>query len=587
MDTRETQVTWLEPKAGKKWIGWTLLIDGRRSLPPLDISQYLSTHIHISGVLDFGISTALSPKLEQEVYISRHQHIPAHHETFGNFQGTFRICFLKKNENPIITLQFRQFLAPILLTLLALAVAGFEDEFQMEDTKQVRVQDLPVEARAEGYGERLEERDGHHHHHNAEYRPPKSHGFKFRRPSKGNYGAPPKQKPAPKPQYGPPKHSPKPQYGPPKHSPKPQYGPPKHSPKPQYGAPKPHQPPKANHRPPKPQYGAPKPQYGPPKHSPKPQYGPPKAQYSPAPAYETPAYPAPSYSPLDPTYPAPVYPSPPAAPAYPAPAAASAYPAPAYSTAAPAPAYPAAPPAYNSEVPESNYATNYEPNFPPASQVSWHEFVKVDDLKKKIPLDFRAQATTGHRQIIASRTARPLTSLPIITQARSNIHLLPTPKLRLILRPKHPVTILLPTHKHLIRLLNQPTILPIRRTLLPATPKLRPTQRQPTQRLLIHIPRPQVTNLKSTQKRHSILPNTPTQRLLLPTPKLPIHHHQSQSILHQIFIGTRPSFQWSTKHPSTTDFSATKISPNSTISLTRWWEVKRRQQKVLKLFLRH
>ena len=101
-------------------------------------------------------------------------------------------------------------MAPILLTLLPLVVAGFEDEFQIEFTKQVRVQDLPVEATVESYGERLEECDRHHHNHNAKYRPPKSHGFKFRRPSKGNYGAPHKQKPAPKPQYGPPKA----QYGP-------------------------------------------------------------------------------------------------------------------------------------------------------------------------------------------------------------------------------------------------------------------------------------------------------------------------------------------------------------------------------------
>ena len=101
-------------------------------------------------------------------------------------------------------------MAPILLTLLPLAVAGFENEFQIEFTKQVRVQDLPVEATVESYGERLEECDRHHHNHNAKYRPPKSHGFKFRRPSKGNYGAPHKQKPAPKPQYGPPKA----QYGP-------------------------------------------------------------------------------------------------------------------------------------------------------------------------------------------------------------------------------------------------------------------------------------------------------------------------------------------------------------------------------------
>ena len=55
-------------------------------------------------------------------------------------------------------------LAPITdqLTILAIEVTGFEDEFiKMEDTKEFRVQNLPVEARMESYGQWLEERDGH------------------------------------------------------------------------------------------------------------------------------------------------------------------------------------------------------------------------------------------------------------------------------------------------------------------------------------------------------------------------------------------------------------------------------------------
>ncbi|EFX68009.1 hypothetical protein DAPPUDRAFT_301722 [Daphnia pulex] len=170
-----------------------------------------------------------------------------------------------------------QFLGPIFLMLLGLAIVAFNGNFAAEI---VNVREMKVEHRSDDFESLRTETRDHHHGHNNGFFPSKSHN-KPKKP-KSSYGTP-------RPQYGAPTKS---YYSPPKGN----YESPSYSkPSPAYNPP-PYRPPVYS-----------SPNYSPPSYNP-PAYVP--AYTEQAPAYQPPAYSPPAYSPPAPAYSKPSYPLP-------------------------------------------------------------------------------------------------------------------------------------------------------------------------------------------------------------------------------------------------------------------------------------